>query len=637
MSLKMIDLHKLTPSPENVRKTVNQQSLAELKASIRAHGVLHNLIVVEKDRSPDRYEVIDGSRRLLALQELGREEDVESGKYLEVACDVRESHEYSSEVSLAANVVRDAMHPADEFEAFSALVDAGSSIESISERFGCTAKHVEQRLKLAKLDKALISAYRDGALTLECLEAFTVTDDKKEQLSVFKSLSKWQLEPKGIRRRLTDKLIRGSSSLAIFARAEYEAAGGKVQSDLFGEDVYLLDGKLLQVQAEIKLENARQEVLCEGWSWAKATLDRNWWSFTTGMTQINPLPVKIPKVLSDEKARLKKELGELCFDDDNEEARVNYNNEERRLEGLIEEVDEKIDALKQYAPAKMKAAGCVLYLDEDGKLRVSRGWMTSAAAKSTKKADKPKKSKPKSEAAAPVKIDEAIISMSLTHDLAAARSEVARYAIASKADLALEVLTFSLACECFGGVWFKAGPVNIEATAFLSTDKKSQAYLKLTELRAALDLEFLKSNDAAQAFGRFRKLSAGQKQKILAVAVGSCCSAEVANFAAGREAQNLDELIFECTDIDVASLWRPTVENYFGRLTGAQLLKISTEVLGKEWSASKEKLPKALLAKELGKAFADKKASAKVKAWLPPGMAFSGPVIQPKKSKKKGK
>ena len=44
--------------------------------------------------------------------------------------------EHALEISLAENTVRLAMHPADEFEAFARLAEAGQTAEQIAERFG---------------------------------------------------------------------------------------------------------------------------------------------------------------------------------------------------------------------------------------------------------------------------------------------------------------------------------------------------------------------------------------------------------------------------------------------------------------------------------------------------------------------
>ena len=58
-----IPLNKLTKSDHNVRKT-GDKSVAELAASIQAHGLLHNLVVTETKN--EKYKVIAGARRFAA-------------------------------------------------------------------------------------------------------------------------------------------------------------------------------------------------------------------------------------------------------------------------------------------------------------------------------------------------------------------------------------------------------------------------------------------------------------------------------------------------------------------------------------------------------------------------------------------
>jgi ParB family chromosome partitioning protein len=63
--------------------------------------------------------------------------------------------EEAAEISLAENIIRQAMHPADQFEAFKALVDEGMPIEDVAARFGVTPLVVQQRLKLANVSPVL--------------------------------------------------------------------------------------------------------------------------------------------------------------------------------------------------------------------------------------------------------------------------------------------------------------------------------------------------------------------------------------------------------------------------------------------------------------------------------------------------
>ncbi|MGY4353549.1 hypothetical protein ACVWZR_002540 [Bradyrhizobium sp. i1.3.1] len=89
------------------------------------------------------------------------------------------------EISLAENVIRSTMHPADQFEAFARLHhEEGMAAEDIAARFGVTAAVVKQHLKLGAISPKLMQAYRDEELTLEEPTAFAITDDHARQEQV---------------------------------------------------------------------------------------------------------------------------------------------------------------------------------------------------------------------------------------------------------------------------------------------------------------------------------------------------------------------------------------------------------------------------------------------------------------------
>jgi len=104
-----IPLNKLIASDKNVRKT-GGQTIDDIAASIQAHGLLHNLVVTKA--KSDKYKVIAGARRFAALTKLAKEKSIP--KTFGVPCRVIDG-EASTESSLAENVIRQAMHPADQF------------------------------------------------------------------------------------------------------------------------------------------------------------------------------------------------------------------------------------------------------------------------------------------------------------------------------------------------------------------------------------------------------------------------------------------------------------------------------------------------------------------------------------------
>ena len=181
--IREIPLSRLVLAPENKRRTPpDPRDDAQLKALIAAVGLLENLIVrtdpgsgepASPDRRPGqaahepggqagaedgRYAVVAGGRRLKALQELAAEGALDADH--PVPCQIRSGDVETAEISLAENVGRCAMHPADQVVAFSELADAGRSVSAIATRFGLSERLVEQRLRLGNAAPELLDAYR---------------------------------------------------------------------------------------------------------------------------------------------------------------------------------------------------------------------------------------------------------------------------------------------------------------------------------------------------------------------------------------------------------------------------------------------------------------------------------------------
>ena len=68
-----IPLNKLVASRLNVRK-IGGRSIEDLAASIKAHGLIHNLVVTKATKG-DKHEVVAGARRLVALNKLAKDKD----------------------------------------------------------------------------------------------------------------------------------------------------------------------------------------------------------------------------------------------------------------------------------------------------------------------------------------------------------------------------------------------------------------------------------------------------------------------------------------------------------------------------------------------------------------------------------
>ncbi len=294
--LRAIPLACLVLAPENVRSTPpSPADQAQLAASIKAHGLLESLVVRRENDATDAadlFAVIAGSRRLTALNLLAEDGTISATH--PVPCQVV-SNENTAELSLAENVMRIPMHPADQVVAFKALADTGSTSSAIAARFGVTERLVEQRLRLGNVAPQLLDAYRADKFDLSVLQAFAIATDREQQLAAWNQVSNqghrvnaWQ-----VKRILTEDPVPANISIARFVGVDtYENAGGSVLRDLFADQhengVWLEDRALLSDLATTKLRAVADE-LAQRWKWAEAVLDTDW-STTARYGRVHPVP-----------------------------------------------------------------------------------------------------------------------------------------------------------------------------------------------------------------------------------------------------------------------------------------------------------------------------------------------------------
>ena len=182
--------------------------------------------------------------------------------------------------------MRQDMHLADQLEAFRFLDMEGRTPEEIGTRFGYSTRYIRQRLRLARVDPSVLQALREDRITLEAVQAFTLTDDHKTQRHVLKMCqqerTEWDQMVRGhhVRRKLSGSTVNNSSKFVKFVGMDaYKEAGGTFVTDLFSQnrddpkqDVrYLEDTELLERLVLEKLaKSLERRRLKNRWKWAEA-------------------------------------------------------------------------------------------------------------------------------------------------------------------------------------------------------------------------------------------------------------------------------------------------------------------------------------------------------------------------------
>lgn len=607
---QLIAVSNLTKSDLNARRTTKRDGIDELKASILSHGLMQNLVVT--DTGDSTYRVIAGSRRLEAIHSLQFEGKLPAD--FAVPCQIV-TEEHALELSLAENTVRLAMHPADQFEAFSALIEQGASASEVASRFGVDESLVLKRMKLARVAPQLLAEYRNDGMTLECLMAYTISDDHRRQLKVFKSLQNWHKDdPREIRAALTEKMIDAKDKLAQFVGLEaYEAAGGITREDLFGDEVYLETPALLHKLAEQKLATIRKELEAEGWGWVEINPDRdNDAIYRCG--RIKPQLIGAPDELVTLKTQLDDQLAESGDEAESED-----------LQERLDEIDRQLTRFVGFDQTQKRLAGCFVSIGHDGTPFVDKGLVKPEQRKALatllgEDAASVKSAKPKQSGGLPE---------SLRRSLAADRLPIAQLAIANHPDIALDLLTFTLATKLL------AERPRIDGIDLMVkrsrgtpvTGEKSEAGSKFAAIERELPTGWLKPASEAERFAVFRSLPQERRQSLLATCVAAVMQPTL-GFCTASEATACDTAL-SLTGASVAEFWRPTKDNFLSRRNRSELLAIGREVLGEQWSLNRTGDKKSSLVDLLDRAFANPDKSGrtaeqigKLKTWLPAGMGF---------------
>ena len=209
-AVRNIPFNKLVRSPKNVR-VVDPDIAADrqLIANVQANGILQNLVVVPTE-TEGVYAFVAGGRRYSAVAHLVKQKVLPESTPL--PCLVRDA-DAATELSLSENVLREAMHPADQFLAFQAMIDDGLTQVEIAAHFGISIRRVRMRLRLAAVAPELIAHYRAGSLTLDDMMAFTVCQDRDKQVKCYEALN-GRVSAWSVRRYLTEEAARAMANVA---------------------------------------------------------------------------------------------------------------------------------------------------------------------------------------------------------------------------------------------------------------------------------------------------------------------------------------------------------------------------------------------------------------------------------------
>lgn len=660
--IQTMKLSKLRLSPINVRRLPEEKlQIPQMAADIEARGVLQNLLVTPAKKPRGTFEVFDGGRRLRALQRLAEAGTIKADEY-DVPVMVLQADEATlSETSTATNFQQLKMTPAEECRAFQHFIGTTGDIDAVAKRFGVTRRFVEGRLRLASLAEPIFEALSTGEITLDVAKAYASTENQEKQLLVWNSYQNSYVTADTIRRVIANETLKANDPIAILVGEErYREAGGKVDGDLFtdGNDRWVNPEVAHRLAGEIMETEAKRIGEEAGLAWIRPIASNYAHNAAHGLYRAILQP---PALTEEQAARLveiEERRGELEMEMQDEfvseEDFKLLDQEDDRLIAEAEAIENRApvlpDELRQHV-------GAFLLLTPQGEMRLDTQYYSEqqilideptgedggegedgerAAGGFRIGGTEPSEPKYRPEAVAP---GGKPLSARLYDELAMQRRDILASCLLAQPALALDYALFAMIdartnsssrysynSVKYGTTIRASGPQD-PTTGDMPT---SRARDYLSEAHEGLEAAWTEHQSEVDRFEAFRALDDDSKANWLAYIVAMSLEAKP---GMSNEQIPLHNRLASILDIDVASWWRPTSENFFDRVNKGSILSLLNDIGGSALTARHASLKKTEISESCQKLFAgDAIVEPEVKeaalAWVPNAMRFLDVVAE---------
>lgn len=544
--LDYVPLNQIHYNPAINARRDTETDVTELAATIDTHNIGQPLLL--RPGLMTGYEPIDGGRRVRALKLL-----VEQGKLPEdhpVPAYIRDlDDDEALSISLATVITRVDLHPADEALDFTDLAEKGQKPEDIAARFGIPVRRVRQRLAIGRLPGEIVEALKADEIDLKTAQAYTLLRDPRHALKLFNQgiTDDWAIRSEFSKARVAED----SAVAAYVGRDAYVAAGGAIDEDLFSNNVWFADGKLLAKLFQQKLKDDEKAWLADGWSFVIIEMGDTYKQKTAGWSALQPEGKR--SLSKEQKARadvLKAEIKSLRRD-----LQDASGDREREIEQRFDAAENELNELtaKFFTDAQKKKSGVTVRMGYNA-IHLTFGVMKPADAKKEAKASKQKPRDPSQEPSAVRSIQpdaEADFTQALAVEMAKTMTHAMQRAIIAKPS---EALRLAVAAIIMLGNFEKPEGFEIAAPVRRNADVSEDAASEHDQVVGPILRDY--TTTFAGIFGAIEKHMALEELISRSLATLFKCSTS-----------NIDELrpIIDAFDPDVISHWQPDVE-FFKRM-----------------------------------------------------------------------
>jgi len=197
--VRIVDVDRITPNPEQPRLAMDATQLEELAASIREHGVLQPILV--RPLADNEFQLIAGERRWRASMAAGMAtipalvEDIDDDTALEI--------------SIIENLQREDLSPLDEAAMYDRMVrEHGYSVRKLAQKLGKDKGYLENRLRLADAPpeiRELVSLRKD---TLSAAYELMKVDDQRKRKRLAAQVGRGELTLTRLKEKIEGRSAR---------------------------------------------------------------------------------------------------------------------------------------------------------------------------------------------------------------------------------------------------------------------------------------------------------------------------------------------------------------------------------------------------------------------------------------------
>lgn len=227
--MQKIPLDKLVPNRFQPRKTFNEESLQELAASLKQHGLTQPLVVVY-DGGLDKYEIVVGERRFRAAK---------LAEFKEVDCVVHTKLDDKQMCALALieNIQREDLNPIETALGYKNLIQKFMvSQTEIGQYCGKSKAAVSNSLRLLNLEPDIQEALRNGTISEGHGRALLMLPSGAKREALFNKIVSAKISvrqaEKAAQNALEDKAVKVSkkdADILAFEQNLQEVLGTKVE------------------------------------------------------------------------------------------------------------------------------------------------------------------------------------------------------------------------------------------------------------------------------------------------------------------------------------------------------------------------------------------------------------------------